>query len=893
MKSVRPPLIPRVLLHLLLRGEEREVICGDLEEEYRDLASKRLGSAVTKQWYWRQALRAVTGRSVERFHRMGGAVRGPRGGPKGAPGYTGMPKGGDTLREIGQDVRFGLRALGRRPMFTVVAGLTLALGVGANTAMFSVLDSVLLKPLDYPDSRRIVQVWSWRPLSKSTLAEIEGDVSSFSSVSGYVTERLALTGEGAAEEIPGAAVSPSHFSVVGIQPAIGRAFTPEESEPGRDAVVILSDELWSTRFGSDPDVLGMSITLDGSPTTVVGVMPSGYRPIVQSWRVWVPLTIDPTDFSDYSGTAGTKVLARLEPGATPARARAELAPIARALREEAPQAHDDEFVAAATVTPLLDARVGSIRSTLWLLLGSVGLVLLIACANVTNLLLAQGRSREREMAVRQSQGASRGRLVRQLLTESTLLGLLGGAVGVLVAIALLSVLRYHLQGGVPRGDAISVDYRVLLFATGTSLVTVLVFGLIPALRAAGTDVNASLRDGGCRGRGGRRGMNQALVGLEIAMSLVLLAGAGLLLKSSWLLQRVDPGFRSENLLTMRLNLPAGSYSEEEAIAQYFQQVEERVAGLPGVISVGSIWSLPMRGSSMSTIYEVKVHPLPEGAPRPAAMAQFLTPGTLKTMGIRLVRGRWFDDSDSPEGPTVAVINEAMAREAFGKEDPVGQEVEMFGNLSFTVVGVVGDVRQLGLDQGSRSEAYFSLFQIPAMSAVYLTIRTAGDPAASIAGVLDAIARLDADVPVSRIATMDEVLLTATADSRLMTLLFSLFAGIALVLGVVGVYGVVSHSVSERTYEIGVRMALGARSGAVVREVMGKAAIPVGFGLVVGIVGAYAATRLLDSILFEVQPADPAVLLVVTVVLGIAAMIASLTPARRAATIDPARCLNTE
>ncbi|MGD8278583.1 MAG: ABC transporter permease, partial [Gemmatimonadota bacterium] len=523
-----PPFLAGLLLTVFLRGEEREVICGDLEEEYRDRLWQWGGAGPAKRWYWRQALGVVSRRTWARFGRIGGAIGGGRDGSHGAPGPGWQDRKGAKMREIGQDVRFGLRALGRRPMFVVVAGLTLALGVGANTAMFSVLNTVLLRPLDYPAGDRIVQVWGWRALSKSTLVEIEQGVRAFSSVSGFASEQFALTGGGVAEELPGAVVSPDHFAVMGVAPVLGRGFTAEDSEPGHGDVVILSDEMWRTRYGASPDIVGSSITLAGTPHVVVGVMPAGYRPVRRGWRVWVPMTIDPTDFGDWAATAGTTVLARLAADATPDRATAELEPIARAIQAENPDVFDDVFVAQATATPLLDAAVNGVRGTLWLLLGAVGLVLLIACANVANLLLAQGGSRAREMAIRQSQGASGGRLVRQLLTESVLLAALSGVIGLLLSAALLSLLRHQLEGSLPRGSEIGVDYRVLLFAAGISLLTALAFGLLPALRTARADVNRHLRDGSRRGTArGHRGMNRVLVGLEVATSLVLLSGAGL------------------------------------------------------------------------------------------------------------------------------------------------------------------------------------------------------------------------------------------------------------------------------------------------------------------------------------------------------------------------------
>lgn len=899
MRSPRPPLIPRVLLGLMLLGEEREVITGDLEEEYGSLVDRIGAKRDADRWYWRQAVRVVAGRPLERVRRGWTKVvprrGGVAGGHRGADPWRGRleGKGGEMMRVLGQDLRLSLRFLRRRPGFTAVAGLTLALGVGANTAMFGVIDSVLLRPLAYPDAHRIVEVWGGRVLSKSTMERIRRGVSSFEAVTGYAWQRLALTGAGVAEELVGAAVSPSHFDVMGVRPALGRGFAEDEAVVGGDGVVVLSHEIWTDRFGSDPDILARSVVLGGEPRVVVGVMPAGYRPVSRRWRFWVPLTVDPTDFSDYEGTAGTTVLARLAHGASPQQAQAELASVASVLHAEEPGVFDEAFLAQATAIPYLDATVGSTRTTLWLLLGAVGMVLLVACANVANLLLAQGAGRVQEMAVRRSLGASRRRLVGQLLTENLLLGLSGGALGVGLAAALLSGLRSSLETGVPRGDTIGFDHRLLAFALVASLVTTLLFGLVPAVKAAGQDVALHLSDGGSRGAGGshRRGMNRTLMAFEVALSVVLLAGAGLLLKSSWLLHRVDPGFRTDHLLTLKLTLPEGESWGEDARAQYIRRVEDRAGALPGVTGVGGITFLPLTPTSISTAYTVDGESLSEGVPPPFAMAQLVTPGLLETLDVPLLAGRWFDETDRPEAPMSGVINETLAKEAFGSDDPVGRTMQMFGHLDFTVIGVVGDIRQTDLAREPRPETFFSYYQLPGMSSLYLTVRSVDAPEGLAAAVQEAVRSVHGDVPISRVATMDEVLRTTTSAPRLTTLLFSLFAGMALLLGVVGVYGVVSYTVSTRTYEIGVRMAMGAQQHVVMSEVLRRALVPIVGGLLGGMGAALILSHLVSGLLFQVGPRDPFVLAAATSLLGLAALLACLSPLRRAASVDPALCLN--
>lgn len=792
-----------------------------------------------------------------------------------------------------RDVRFALRTLARQPGFTAVSALALALGVGATTTVFSVVEGVALRPLSYPDAQAVVAVWKGRPLSKSTLASVRTRVPAFAAVSGYQAGRYALTGEGAAVEVVGTKVAEGYFDVTGVGPARGRAFSPEEFEPGQDGVAILSHAMWIGKFGGAPDIVGRTILLDGAPRTVVGVMPEAYRPVQPTWSIWLPQTADPTDFSDWKGTASTRVIARLRPGATLEQADAELAPIAQELSEANAEVFNDAFVADATATPLQRAAVGAWSRTLWVLFGAVTLVLLIACANVANLLLAKGEARSHELAVRRSIGAGAGRLVRQLLTESAVLAAVGGGLGWALAWLGTWAFRTHVPFAVPLGDRVALNGPVFAFAAATTVLTVGLFGLWPALRALRPDPREALYTGGRRGgRGGRRGMNRTLMAAEVALSLVLLTGAGLLVKSSWLLQRVDPGFDTAGLLTLRVNLPGGRYEEGQARLDYFRQLDERVSALPGVVRVGSMYHLPMTPGYMSTLFTVEGHPAPEGGPRPFALMQWVTPGLAETLGTRLVRGRLLEPSDREDAPRVMVINESLARRAFGDADPLGGEIQVFGWYDATVVGVVADMRETGLSGPVPPEAILSYPQVAGFStSMYVIVRTESDPDDLIEPVVATISGIDGDVPITRVATMDQVLRSSVADSTLTTVVFALFAAAALLLSVVGVYGVLSYTVSERTYEIGVRVAMGAGRGTVVGEIVRGSLMPVGLGVAVGVAAAMGLTRVLEGLLFEVRPQDPVVLATATLSLFLAAMAAVVVPARRAASVDPVRCLD--
>ncbi len=801
--------------------------------------------------------------------------------------------GDGIVRTALQDVRYALRGFRRAPGFTIVATLTLALGVGANTAIFSVVNGVVLRPLPYNQPSQLVTLWGGSSRSKDVMVTIR-EATSLAGVTGYSNVRLGLIGSGDAEEIAGARITPNHFSVLRVPPFLGRTFTEDEGVPDQDDVVILSHGFWQRRFGSDSSVVGTRIQLGARARTIVGVMPPGYRPIARGWQFWIPITIDPSDFSDYAGTAGTMLLARLQPSVTLEAARAEVRTIAARLAEKAPEVYTEEWINSSAPVPLRDTMVGEVEQALWILLGAVGFVLLIACANIANLLLVRGRARRKEFAIRTALGAARTRVTRQLFTESALLGLIGGSVGLGAGALSVQVLVGAFPSSLPRTDAIAVDGFVFAFALAVTVVASVVFGLVPALRSTQGDLQDSLKDAGRSVLGPRRHRFQhALVAAEVGLSVVLVVGAGLMVKSFWRLQQVDPGFNPANVLTMRLSPPPSRYTGEAQLRAYFRQVHQDLMAVPGVESVGAAAFLPMAGSSTATVYTVENRPLPEGTPRRYANAQFVTPGYLRTMAIPLLSGRWLDDTDREGSPIVGVVNETMAREAWGDEDPIGAKVQMFGHLDFTVIGVVGNLHQLGPDVDVRPEAYFAAMQLTWAPNLYLTIRTTEDPTNSIAALKDAAWNVDRDVPISRVRTMEDVVSRTVADSRFLALLLGAFGLLALVLGTVGVYGVMSYVVGQRTHEIGIRLALGGKAGQMLRASMVRGMIPVTAGVVLGLLGAIASTRLLSNLLFEVTTTDLTTFALVPLILALVAAAATYVPARRAANVDPMISLNAE
>jgi predicted permease len=815
------------------------------------------------------------------------------------------------MKTLWQDARYALRMLWKSPGFALIAIVALALGIGANTAIFSVVNGVLLRPLPFPDSEQLMMVFERRPrqnreagpVTPADFIDWQNQNQVFASMAAYSGTAFNLTETGAEpEQIIGQFVTSGFFQTLGVQAAIGRVLSPDADRPGGDhRAVVLSHKFWQRHFGGDGRIVGRTITLNDEIFTVVGVMPPAFSYPDADTELWAtPRSAVPevarvgnVDPATLRSLHYLNVIARLKPGVTREQAHSEMEGIAARLEQEHPIENTGH---TARVVSLHEQTVGDVQPALLILLGAVALVLLIACANVANLLLARATARAKEMSIRTALGASRARLVRQLLTESTLLAIAGGAVGLMLALWGLDLLVALSPENIPRLHEIKLDARVLAFTLGVSLVTGLVFGLAPALQASKLDLNSSLKEGG-RGTTegfGRRRMRGALVVMEVALTLVLLIGAGLMLRSFSSLQRVDPGFRADNLLTMELSMPLGRFNEsEQQAANFYREVINRISTLPGVESVGATWILPLSGQGAGTGFEIEGY-TPAPNERTNTAFSSITPRYFETMGIPLVRGRQFVDSDTAESQGVAIINEAFARRYFASQDPVGRRIRPRGddNDWLTVIGVVGDVRQTGLAEEPRPEMFLSYLQSP-FPFMNVVIRTTSDPTSLAAAVRREVWAVNPDQPVANVSTMNQLMSNSIARTRFNTLLLQLFAAVALALAVVGLYGVMAYSVAQRTHEIGVRMALGAKGSDVLKMVVGQGMILVTIGIALGLAAAFAATRLMVTLLYGVSATDPVTFIGIALLLIAAAFIACYIPARRATKIDPMIALRYE
>jgi putative ABC transport system permease protein len=789
-----------------------------------------------------------------------------------------------------------------RPAFTAVAIMTLALGIGANTAVYTVVHGVLLAPLPYDDPDRVVVLNEVSPqfpnpisVSWQNYADWRDRSRSFSSVAAFRTAQMTLTGAGDPERVTIRQASASLLPLLGVKPSLGRAFASEEDQPGAAGVAILSHSLWLRRFTGDTTALGATLQLDRQPYTVVGVLPPGFE-LFQPADVYVPMGPWAATLPDDRGWhPGILPVARLGDGATLEQARSEMETIAAQLEAEYPQFNRN---VRALVTPLQDLLVQNVRPALLVLLGAVSLVLLIGCANVANLLLARAVGRQKEIAVRTAIGGSRARIVRQLIIESVVLASFGGAAGVLVASWGVSALT-GVVTGLPRAAGIGVDVPVLVFAIGISLATGLLFGVVPALQATRFDIREALNEESRGASGGglrHQRMRSTLVVAEVALALVLLVGAGLMLRSFASLQRVQTGFNTANLVVIDLPLSPQTYREDLARTTVVQRIRERVTALPGVTSAALTSYLPMAGGGATIHFNIDGRP-PKG-PEEYKLAGYraVTPEYFETLGIPLRRGRTLTDRDRQGAPIVAVINESMERQYFADVDPIGQRFSV-GTLPdadspvIEIVGVVGDVKQ-SFEGGAKAEYYLPHAQYPVsvLAGMYrnvsLVVRAAGEPTALVPSIRAALHEIDRDQPLVKVRTMEQAIGDTVAQPRLQTLLLTIFATVACVLAIVGVYGVMAYTVSQRTQEIGVRVALGASRHDVVRMVVGQGAWLAGLGLGIGLVVAAIATRAIQSLLFETSGLDPLTFAVAPVLLGFAALMASYLPARRAASVAP-------
>ena len=806
------------------------------------------------------------------------------------------------MSTLWQDLRYGMRVLLKQRGFTLVAALALALGIGANTAIFSVVNAVLLRPLPFPEPGRLLVVWTdhrarggpeveWA--SPEEFEDWRGQNSVFERMAGYTGWGPTLTGQGEPEQLSGAAVSADMFPLFGVEPALGRGFLPEEDRRGAERVVVLGHGLWQRRFGADPGVIGRVITLGGEGHTVVGVMPAGFKsplqPRAELWRTLRP-ALGP---GCGRGCIVLRVVARLRPGVPLERARAEMSTIARRLEAQYP---DSQKGVGVALVPLHDQLVRGVRPALLVLLVTVGLVLLISCANVASLTLAQATARAREVAVRLALGAGRGRVARQLLTESLLLALVGAAAGLLLAFWMVDLLKAFSPPGTPRLDEVRIDARVLGFTLVIGLVTGLVFGLVPALQTSKPHLNQALKEGGKGTSAGARSrrLRQTIVVAEVALALTLLVGAGLLLKSFVRLQRVDPGFNSRGILTATIGLPRTGYPERRQITAFYGQLIERLKALPGVQAAGAVSDLPLGGGASDVSFVVQGRPLPPPGQRPAAWYNSVTTDYFRTMGVRLLRGREFGERDSEQAPRAVIISETMARRFFPDEDPIGKRLGNGEDDNWReIVGVVADVRHFGLDAEARPTMYFPDRQAPSRGMSLVVRAGGGDPLALAGAVRGAVLALDPNLAVAGLGTLDALVSDSIATPRFVLLLIGAFAGVALLLAAVGIYGVMAYAVGERTHEIGVRMALGAQPGDVLRLVVGQGMTLVVAGVGLGLVGAFALTRLMATLLFQVSATDPLIFASVPAVLAGVALLACYLPARRATRVDPLVALRYE
>ncbi|HWZ54397.1 MAG TPA: ABC transporter permease [Candidatus Acidoferrales bacterium] len=823
-----------------------------------------------------------------------------------------------------QDLKYGLRVLAKSKAFTAVAVLTLALGIGANTAMFSVVNAVLLRPLAYKDSSSLVNIWgrydkegiprNW--LSEPEYWDLIDRMQSFSALGIYTTgSGVSLTSSDAPPVQASAALANAAlFPVLGVQPMLGRNFSSGpsgEDQPGRDHVAILSYALWRSQFGGNPNIVGKSIQLDRESYFVVGVLPKDFF-FAGKQDLWLPAALNrakPTNRGSHSYFA----VARLKPEVTIPQASAELDRFAAQLAREYPDNYPAISGWGMFLVPLKEQLVGKVRPALLVLLGAVAFVLLIACVNIANLLLANGSAREREFAVRAALGAERWRVIRQLVTESLMLAFAGGVLGLVIAYWGVGAVRALLGDSVPRVDEIRVDPFVLGFTFVVSILTGLIFGLAPAWHSAKTDLQDALKDGGrggSVGSGGRK-LRGVLVVTEIALAVLLLVGAGLLIRSFRQLIEVSPGFQTQHLLTMEISLPEKPYPDGAPVQAFFKQLTERVSAIPGVQAAGAVSQMPLSDSySSGTVFvqessAANLVRLPKFENRPLIEAdrRVATPGYFQALQIPLVHGRYLADADSADAPLVAVVDTDFAKRFWPNEDAIGKQVSIDGVPNSdpdhpvlrwrTVVGVVGHVRHYGLDTQGREQAYFPHAQIAYSRDLYLAVRTTVDPSSVTNAIRQQVAAIDSEVPLYNIAAMDELLSHSVAQPRLNLTLLVAFASIALLLAAVGVYGVMAYAVVQRTQELGIRMALGATQGDVLKLVLFEGGRLAAIGLGVGLLASVALTRLMASLLFGVKPTDPVTFALVAAVLACVALIACYIPAQRATKVDPLIALRYE
>jgi putative ABC transport system permease protein len=805
------------------------------------------------------------------------------------------------------DIRYGIRALMKAPSWTGLAVAALALGIGANSAVFSIINAILIRPLPYENAERVVMIWGnnrekgMRALHFAALdyQDITRQNQSFEQIGAYRAQSVELTARQTPERIESAAVSPSIFQVLGSRASLGRVFAPDEDQPAKNSVAVLSGGLWRRLFNGDPHVLGSSLRLDDRSYTVIGIAPPDFRLPDSPSELWVPYTPDPEELAPSKrGYRFLTVIARLKSGISRQQAELDVRAITHRVAEANP---DTNAGFGADVIPLREQIVGDIRPTLWALMGAVGFVLLISCANVANLLLARAGEREKEIAIRASLGANPGRIVRQLLTESVLLAMIGGCLGLMLAFWASSLLVKLAPANLARAQDITLDWRVLTFTFCVSVATGVLFGLAPAWSVAKIDLNSALRTSG-RGSTGTHGRSNArdlLVAWEVASCTVLLIGAGLSIRSLDRLERVNPGFRVDHVLTMQIAPPPKRYPGFK-IALFYKQILDRAEGLTGVQAAGFCNILPLGGHDLATNFQIDGSPALASADQPRARFRVASASYFPALGIPLIQGRLFNRFDSERTPKVVLINQAAARLYWPNENPIGKRIlSLDDKAGFTIVGVVGNVRHAGLDTEAGPEMYYHYLQIPPETinvvepTMALVIRTRIDPAAMVSSVRSEIRQIDADQPVFDVRTMQEVVQGSVAQPRYRALLISVFAGLALLLAAIGLYGVIARSVAQRINEVGIRMALGASRGDILNLMVGRTMRLAAAGMLAGLVLAILGAKAISSLLFDVSARDPITLGLACLVMLAVAILAASIPAWRVTLTNPATALRAE
>jgi predicted permease len=809
------------------------------------------------------------------------------------------------LESLIADAKFALRQLRRSPGFAVTAILTLALGIGANTAIFTLIDSIMLRPLPYPQQERLMRISGYFP--KGWIRAWQQQSQSFESIAGYSPDTESnVAGNDGSERVFGSAVTINTFDTLRIHPAVGSFFAPENAVAGQDLVVVLSYGYWRQHFAGNPGVIGENIRIDGISRRIIGVMPAGVRFPYADTQFVIPIAFKGGDPIDQWKDFGNRAIGRLKEGVKPPAAQAELRRLHAPLLKLFPWTMPDAWEADTTVVPLLESVVGDTRPRLLLLFGAVGLILLIACANVANLMLARATSREREMAIRGALGASAGRIIRQLLVESVLLGAMAGVVGLVLAAVSLRALTGLLPANTPRLADISLHWNVFLFAAGASLLTGVLFGLVPALRMASPDLQEGLRSGSksIAGKASQSRVSTLLVMGQIGLSVLVITAAGLMLHSLYSLSRVNPGFRTDRMVTAEAALDSTACKQPGRCRNFFRDLLEQSRGIAGIEDVALVDRLPMSGGfDRNYVYDAENHPRPATQPGEQGAGRMVSTGYFDTVGLRLIRGRFLTDSDQSGASRAIVINQSMAEKLWPHQDPIGKHVVEVAdekypglldpNVASIVVGVVSNTHHEGLDSGFDDEVYLPMTEKNEQPVMTILLRSQTGAADTAAGLRRVVAAIDPLVPVTRVRTMDEVVAASTSDSRSLTLLLLGFGFLAVSVGAVGIYSLIAYTVSWRTREIGVRLALGAQRRDVVMMIVRQSFLLALSGSVAGLLVAAVSGRLLKQFLFEVSPLDPITYLSVPLLMMLLALLAAWVPARRAASIDPMKALRAE